>query len=47
MKKRISVKLKKGIIMHAKPEPRDLHQSRNSRGSLALPATDSLELKLS
>ena len=45
MKKRESTKLKENT-KHTKPEPRDYHQSRYSQNSLALFATDSLELKL-
>ena len=45
MKLRDSVKLKESIV-NAKQEPRDHHQNRLSPNSLALFATDSLELKL-
>ena len=45
MKQRESVKLKESG-MNAKQEPRDHDQSRFSQSSLALLATDSLELKL-
>ena len=40
-----SVKLKESI-KNAKPEPVDHHQSRHAQGSVALHATDSLELNL-
>ena len=42
---RESVKLK-GSVKKEKQEPRDHHQARHSPNSLALFATDSLELKL-
>ena len=44
-KKRVSVK-QKGSEKKAKQEPRDHHQTRYSPNSIALFATDSLELKL-
>ena len=44
-KQRESVKLK-GSIKKVKEEPRDHHQTQHSPNSLALFATDSLELKL-
>ena len=45
LKQRESVKLK-GSVKKGKQEPRDHHQTRHSPNSLALFATDSLELKL-
>ena len=45
LKQRESVKLK-GSVKKGKQEPRDHHQTRHSTNSLALFATDSLELKL-
>ena len=45
MMQRESVKLKESV-KNTKPEPRDHHQSCYSQSSLALHATDSLELKL-
>ena len=45
LKQRKSVKLK-GSVKKGKQEPRDHHQTRHSSKSLALIATDSLELKL-
>ena len=45
LKKRESVKLK-GSVKKGKQEPRDHHQTQHSPNSLALFATDSLELKL-
>ena len=45
LKQRESVKLK-GSIKKGKQEPRNHHQTRHSLNSLALFATDSLELKL-
>ena len=45
LKKRESVKLK-GSVKKGKQEPRDHHQNQHSPNSLALFATDSLELKL-
>ena len=45
LKQRESVKLT-GSIKKGKQEPRDHHQTRHSLNSLALFATDSLELKL-
>ena len=45
LKQRESVKLK-GSIKKGKQEPRDHHQTQHSPNSLALFATDSLELKL-
>ena len=45
LKQRESVKLK-GIIKKGKQEPRNHHQTQHSPNSLALYATDSLELKL-
>ena len=45
LKQRESVKLK-GRVKKGKQEPRDHHQTRHSPNSLALFATDSLELKL-
>ena len=45
MKQRESVKLK-GRVKKGKQEPRDHHQTQHSPNSLALFATDSLELKL-
>ena len=45
LKQRESVKLK-GSVNKGKQEPRDHHQTRHSPNSLALFATDSLELKL-
>ena len=44
LKQRESVKLK-GSVKKGKQEPRDHHQTRHSPNSLALFATDSLELK--
>ena len=44
LKQRESAKLK-GSVKKGKQEPRDHHQTRNSPNSLALFATDSLELK--
>ena len=45
MKQRKSVKLKESA-QNAKPEPKNYHQSHYSPSSLALFASDSLELKL-
>ena len=45
LKQRESVKLK-GSVKKGKQETRDHHQTRHSPNSLALFATDSLELKL-
>ena len=45
LKQRESVKLK-GSVKKGKQEPRDHHQTQHSPNSLALFATDSLELKL-
>ena len=45
LKQRESVKLK-GSVKKGKQEPRDHHQTRHSPNSLALFATDSLELNL-
>ena len=45
LKQRESVKLK-GSVKKGKQEPRDYHQTQHSPYSLALFATDSLELKL-
>ena len=45
LKQRESVKLK-GSVKKGKQEPRDHHQIQHSPNSLALFATDSLELKL-
>ena len=45
LKQRESVKLK-GSVKKRKQEPRDHHQTQHSPNSLALFATDSLELKL-
>ena len=45
LKQRESVKLKESL-KKGKQEPRDHHQTRHSPNSLALFATDSLELKL-
>ena len=45
LKQRESVKLKRSVKKE-KQEPRDLHQTQHSPNSLALFATDSLELKL-
>ena len=45
LKQRESVKLK-GSVKKGKQEPRDHHQTQQSPNSLALFATDSLELKL-
>ena len=45
MKQRESVKLKESV-KKGKQEPRDHHQTQHSPNSLALFATDSLELKL-
>ena len=45
LKQRASEKLK-GSVKKGKQEPRDHHQTQNSPNSLALFATDSLELKL-
>ena len=45
LKQRESVKLKRSV-KKGKQEPRDDHQTRHSPNSLALFATDSLELKL-
>ena len=45
VKQRKSVKLKRSV-KKGKQEPRDHHQTRHSPNSLALFATDSLELKL-
>ena len=45
LKQRESVKLK-GSVKKGKQEPRDHHQTRHSPNSLALFATDSLELQL-
>ena len=45
LKQREFVKLK-GSVKKGKQEPRDHHQTRHSLNSLALFATDSLELKL-
>ena len=45
LKKREYVKLNENT-KYAKPEPRDQRQNRDSQSSLALLATDSLDLKL-
>ena len=45
LKQRESLKLK-GSVKKGKQEPRDHHQTQHSPNSLALFATDSLELKL-
>ena len=45
LKQKESVKLK-GSVKKGKQEPRDHHQTQHSPNSLALFATDSLELKL-
>ena len=45
LKQRESVKLK-GSVKKGRQEPRDHHQTRHSPNSLAIFATDSLELKL-
>ena len=45
LKQRESVKLK-GSVKKGKQEPRDHHQTQHSPNSLALFATDSLELKM-